>query len=127
MNYGEWKKEDKQAKKVADTKVKSAQPTTRFYFLIFEESYRQALRHEATIEVSSSQNAKKYKLESIVVKFNNVDAFYILNKHPRRIISVEIHPTMGLTHINLVNNSTSCQKFYNLFKNWVKLPKALLI
>jgi predicted RNase H-like nuclease len=101
MNYGEWKKEDKQAKKVAETKVKSAQPTTRFYFLTFEENYRQALRHEATIEVSSSQNAKKYKLESIVVKFNNVDAFYILNKHLRRIISVEIHPTMGLTHINL--------------------------
>jgi len=108
MNYGEWKKEYKQAKKVAETKVKSAQPTTRFYFLTFEESYRQALRHEATIEVLSSQNAKKYKLESIVVKFNNVDAFYILNKHPRRIINVEIHPTMGLTHINLVNNFTSC-------------------
>jgi len=58
------------------------------------------------------------------VKFNNVDAFSILNKHPRRIISVEIHPTMGLTHINLVNNSPSCQKFYNLFKNWVNSSSA---
>jgi hypothetical protein len=27
MNYGDWKKEYKQAKKVAETKVKSAQPT----------------------------------------------------------------------------------------------------
>ena len=41
MNYGDWKKEYKQAKKVAETKVKSAQPTTRFYFLTFKESYRQ--------------------------------------------------------------------------------------
>ena len=54
--------------------------------------------------------AKNYKQEFIVVKFNNVDAFYILNKHPRGIISVEIHPTMRLTHINLLNNSTSCHK-----------------
>ncbi len=90
MNYADGKKEYKQAQKVAETKVKSAQPTTRFYFLTFKESYRQALRHEATIQVSSSQSAKKYKLEFIVVKFNNVDAFYILNKHPRPIISVEI-------------------------------------
>jgi len=81
-------KEYKQAKKVAGTKVKSAQPTTRFYFFTFKESYRQALRPEATIEVSSSLNAKNSKLELIVVKFNNVDAFSILNKHPRRIISV---------------------------------------
>ena len=88
MNYGDGKKEYKQAKKVAETKLKSAQPTTRFYFLTFKESYLQALRPEATIEVSSSQNAKNYKLEFIVVKFNNVDAFSILNKHPRRIISV---------------------------------------
>jgi hypothetical protein len=58
------------------------------------------------------------------VKFNKVDAFSILNKHPRRIISVEIHHTMGLTHINLVNNSTSCQKFYNLFKIWVNIATA---
>jgi hypothetical protein len=124
MNYGDGKKEYKQAKKVAGTQVKSAKPTTRFYFLTFKESYRQALRHEATIEVSSSQNAKNYKLEFIVVKFKNVDAFYILNKHPRRIISVEIHPTMGLTHINLMNNCTSCQKLYNLFKNWVNSSSA---
>lgn len=108
MNSGDGKKEYKQAKKVAETKLKYAQFTTRFYFLTFDKSYRQALRHEATIKVLSSQNVKKYKLEFIVVKFNNVDAFYILNKHPRRIISVEIAPTMGLTHINLVNNSTSC-------------------
>ncbi len=110
-------KKYKRAKKVPETKVKPAQPTTRFYFLTFKESYRQALRHEATIEVSSSQNVKNYKLEFIVVKFNNVDAFSIFNEHHRRIISVEINPIMGLTHINLVNNSTSCQKFYNLFKN----------
>ena len=77
MSYGDWEKEYKRAKKVAETKVKSAQPTTRFYFLTFKESYQQALRHEATIEVSSSQNGKKYKLEFIVVKFNNVDAFSI--------------------------------------------------
>ena len=57
MNYGDWNKEYKPALKVAETKVKSAQPTTRFYFLTFKESYRQALPHEATIEVSSSQNA----------------------------------------------------------------------
>ena len=81
-------KEYKQAKKVAETKVKSAQPTTKIYSLTFKESYRQALRPEATIEVSSSLNAKNSKLELIVVKFNNVDAFSILNKHPRRIISV---------------------------------------
>ena len=31
MNYGDWEKEYKRAKKVAETKVKSAQPTTRFY------------------------------------------------------------------------------------------------
>jgi hypothetical protein len=77
MTYGDWEKEDKRAKKVAETKVKSAQPTTRFYFLTFKESYRQALRHQATREVSSSLNAKNYKLEFIVVKFNNVDAFSI--------------------------------------------------
>jgi hypothetical protein len=124
MNYGDWKKEYKPAKKVAETKVKSAQPNTSFYFLTFKESYRQVLRHEATIEVSSSQNAKNYKQEFIVVKFKNVDAFYILNKHLRRIISVEIHPTIGLTHINLVNNSTSCQKLCNLFKNWVNSSSA---
>ena len=117
------KKNINKQKKVAETKVKSAQPTTRFYFLTFKKSYR-PLRHEATIEVASSQNAKKYKLEFIVVKFNNVDAFYILNKHPRRIISVEIHPTMSLTHINLVNNTTSYQKFYNLFKNWLNSSSA---
>jgi len=121
------KKNINEQKKVAETKVKSAKPTTIFYSLTFTESYLQALRQEAIIEVSSSQNAKNYKLEFIVVKFNNVDAFSILKKHPRRIISVEIYPTMGLPHINLVNNSTSCQKCYNLFKNWVKLPKALLI
>jgi hypothetical protein len=51
------------------------------------------------------------------VEFNTVDAFSIFNEHHRRIISVEINQIMGLTHINLVNNSTSCQKFYNLFKN----------
>jgi hypothetical protein len=68
--------------------------------------------------------AKNYKQEFIVVKFNKVDAFSILNKHPRRIISIEIHPTMGLTHLNLVNNSTSCQKFYNLFKIWVNSSSA---
>ena len=56
-NYGDGKKEYKQAQKVAETKVKSAQLTTRFYFLTFKESYRQALRQEAKIEVSSSQNA----------------------------------------------------------------------
>jgi len=121
------KKNINEQKKVAETKVKSAKPTTIFYSLTFKESYLQALRQEAIIEVSSSQNAKNYKQEFIVVKFNNVDAFSILNKHPRRIISVEIYPTMGLPHINLVKNSTSCQKCYNLFKNWVKLPKALLI
>jgi hypothetical protein len=77
MSYGDWKKEYKPAQKVAETQVKSAQPTTRFYFLAFKESYLQALRHEATIEVSSSQNAKNYKLEFIVVKFKNVDAFSI--------------------------------------------------
>ena|GEM_PF-4556402 len=58
------------------------------------------------------------------MKFNNVDAFSIFYKHPRRIISVEIYPTMGLTHINLVNNSTSCHNFYNLFKNWVNSSPA---
>ena len=58
------------------------------------------------------------------MKFNNVDAFSILNNHPRRIISGEIYPTIGLKHINLVNNSTSCQKFYNLFKNWVNSSSA---
>ena len=57
MNYGDGKKEYKQAQKVAETKVKSAQPTTRFYFLTFKESYLQALRQEAPIEVSCSQNA----------------------------------------------------------------------
>jgi hypothetical protein len=57
MNYGDWKKEYKRAKTVAETKVKSAQPTTRFYSLTFKESYLQALRQEAKIEVSSSQNA----------------------------------------------------------------------
>jgi hypothetical protein len=57
MNYGDWEKEYKRAKTVAETKVKSAQPTTRFYSLTFKESYLQALRQEATIEVSSSQNA----------------------------------------------------------------------
>jgi len=58
MNYGDGKKEYKQAQKVAETQVKSAQPTTRFYFLTFKESYRQELpQQEATIEVSSSQNA----------------------------------------------------------------------
>jgi len=31
---------------------------------------------------------------------------------------------MGLSHINLVNNSTSCQKFYNLLKNWVNSSSA---
>ena len=88
MSYGNWEKEYKLSKKVAETKVKSAQSTTIFYFLTFKESYLQALRQEAPIEVSCSQNAKKYKLDFIVVKFSNVDAFYILNKHPRRIISV---------------------------------------
>ena len=97
MNYGDWEKEDKRAQKVAETKVKSAQPTTIFYSLTFQESYLQALRQQATIEVSSSQNAKNYKLEFIVVKFNNVDAFSIFNEHHRRIITVENHPTMGLT------------------------------
>jgi hypothetical protein len=57
MNYGDWEKEYKRAKKVAETKVKSAQPTTKFYSLTFKESYLQALRQEATREVSSSQNA----------------------------------------------------------------------
>jgi len=57
MNYGDWEKEYKQAKKVAETKVKSAQPTTKFYSLTFKESYLQELRQEATTEVSSSQNA----------------------------------------------------------------------
>jgi hypothetical protein len=58
MSYGDWQKEYKRPQKVAEIKVKSAQPTTRFYFLTFKESYLPALRHEATIEVSSSQNAK---------------------------------------------------------------------
>ena len=57
MNYGDWEKEYKRAKKVADTKVKSAQPTTKFYSLTLKGSYLQALRQEATTEVSSSQNA----------------------------------------------------------------------
>ena len=57
INYGDWEKEYKRAKQVAETQVKSAQPTTRFYFLTFKESYLQALRQEATTEVSSSQNA----------------------------------------------------------------------
>lgn len=77
MSYGDWEKEYKLAKKVAETQVKFAQPTTRFYSLTFKESNLQALRQEATIEVSSSQNAKKYKLEFIVVKFNNIDVFYL--------------------------------------------------
>ena len=58
------------------------------------------------------------------MKFNTVDAFSIFNEHHRRILSVKINPIMGLTHINLVNNSTSCQKFYNLFKNWVNSSSA---
>ena len=49
-------KKYKQAKKVAETKVKFAQPTTKFYSLTFKESYLQALRQEATTEVSSSHN-----------------------------------------------------------------------
>ena len=52
MNYGDWEKEYKRGKTVGETKVKSAQPTTRFYSLTFKESYLQALRQEATIEVS---------------------------------------------------------------------------
>jgi len=43
MSYGNWEKEYKLSKKVAETKVKSAQPTTIFYFLTFKESYLQAL------------------------------------------------------------------------------------
>lgn len=31
MSYGDWEKEYKRAKKVAEKKVKFAQPTTRFY------------------------------------------------------------------------------------------------
>ena len=54
MSYGDCEKEYKVAKKVADTKVKFAQPTTRFYSLTFKESNLQALCQEATIEVSSS-------------------------------------------------------------------------
>jgi hypothetical protein len=51
MSYGDWEKEYKRAQKVAETKGKSAPPTTKFYFLTFKESYRQALlRHEATIQ-----------------------------------------------------------------------------
>jgi hypothetical protein len=57
MSYGDWEKEYKRAKKVAETKKKSAPPTTIFYSLTFKESYLQALRQEATIDVSFSQNA----------------------------------------------------------------------
>jgi hypothetical protein len=56
MNYGDWGKEYKRPKKVAEIPVKSAQPTTKFYFFTFKESYLQELGQEATTEVSSSQN-----------------------------------------------------------------------